>query len=61
MNQIASIEEVKVHGTAELRTERLVLRRYRPEDAAALDDLAVGEKRYERLFFEYKFEFITET
>ena len=36
MNQIASIEEVKVHGTAELRTKRLVLRRYRPEDAAAL-------------------------
>lgn len=34
--QIASIEEVEVHGTAELRTDRLVLRRYRPEDAAAL-------------------------
>ena len=26
----------KVHGTAELRTERLILRRYRPEDAPAL-------------------------
>ncbi len=35
-SQIASIEEVEVHGTAELRTERLILRRYRPEDA---DDL----------------------
>ena len=35
-SQIASIEEVEVHGTAELRTGRLVLRRYRPEDAAAL-------------------------
>ena len=34
--QIASIEEVEVHGTAELRTDRLVLRRYRPEDAASL-------------------------
>ena len=36
MNQIVSIEEAKVHGTAELRTDRLVLRRYRPEDADAL-------------------------
>ena len=35
-SQIASIEEIEVHGTAELRTDRLVLRRYRPEDAAAL-------------------------
>ena len=35
-SQIASIEEIEVHGTAELRTERLILRRYRPEDA---DDL----------------------
>ena len=35
-SQIASIEEVEVHGTAELRTDRLVLRRYRPEDAAVL-------------------------
>ena len=35
-SQIASIEEVEVHGTAELRTGRLVLRRYRPEDADAL-------------------------
>ena len=26
----------KVHGTAELRTERLILRRYRPEDAPVL-------------------------
>ena len=35
-SQIASIEETEVHGCAELRTERLTLRRYRPEDAAAL-------------------------
>ena len=28
--------EIKAHGTAELRTERLLLRRYRPEDAPAL-------------------------
>ena len=35
-SQIASIEEIEVHGTAELCTERLTLRRYRPEDA---DDL----------------------
>ena len=35
-SQIASIEEIEVHGTVELRTDRLVLRRYRPEDAAAL-------------------------
>lgn len=26
----------KVHGTAELQTERLILRRYRPEDAPVL-------------------------
>lgn len=35
-SQIASIEKIGVHGTAELWTERLVLRRYRLEDA---DDL----------------------
>ena len=35
-SQIASIEEIVVHGTAELRTERLKLRRYREEDAAEL-------------------------
>ena len=35
-SQIVSIEEIEVHGTAELWTERLTLRRYRPEDA---DDL----------------------
>ena len=35
-SQIVSIEEVEVHGTVELRTDRMVLRRYRPEDA---DDL----------------------
>ncbi len=35
-SQIVSIEEIEVHGTAELWTERMILRRYRPEDA---DDL----------------------
>ena len=35
-SQIASIEEIKPHGTAELWTERLLLRRYRPEDAEQL-------------------------
>lgn len=32
-SQIASAEEVEPHGTAELWTEHLVLRRYRPDDA----------------------------
>ena len=35
-SQIASIEEIEVHGFVELRTERMILRRYRSEDA---DDL----------------------
>ena len=35
-SQIASIEEIEVHGCVELRTERLILRRYRPEDAEDL-------------------------
>ena len=35
-SQIVSIEEIEVHGTVELRTEHLVLRRYRPEDAEVL-------------------------
>ena len=35
-SQIVSIEEIEVHGTAELWTERLTLRRYRPEDAEPL-------------------------
>ena len=35
-SQIASIKEIEVHGTAELRTERLILRRYRTEDAPEL-------------------------
>ena len=35
-SQIGSIEELEVHGTVELWTERLILRRYRSEDA---DDL----------------------
>ena len=35
-SQIVSIEEIEVHGTVELWTERLILRRYRPEDADGL-------------------------
>ena len=35
-SQIVSIEEIEVHGTAELWTEQLTLRRYRPEDAEPL-------------------------
>ena len=35
-SQVASIETIVVHGTAELWTDHLVLRRYRPEDADAL-------------------------
>ncbi len=35
-SQIASIELIEVHGTAELRTERLKIRRYCPEDAEDL-------------------------
>ena len=35
-SQIVSIEEIEVHGTVELWTEHLVLRRYRPEDAEPL-------------------------
>lgn len=35
-SQIASIEEIEVHGTAELWTERMVLRRFCPEDAEPL-------------------------
>ena len=35
-SQIESIEEIEVHGTAEMWTERLSLRRYRPEDAVPL-------------------------
>ena len=35
-SQIASIEEIEVHGTAELWTEHLILRRYRLEDAEPL-------------------------
>ena len=35
-SQIVSIEEIEVHGSTELWTERMILRRYRPEDA---DDL----------------------
>ena len=35
-SQIESIEETVPHGSAELWTEHLVLRRYRPEDAEQL-------------------------
>ena len=35
-SQIESIEEIVPHGTAELWTENLVLRRYRPDDAEQL-------------------------
>ena len=35
-SQIVSIEEIEVHGTVELWTDRMILRRYRPEDADAL-------------------------
>ena len=35
-SQIASIEEIEVHGTVELWTEQMTLRRYRPEDAEPL-------------------------
>ncbi len=35
-SQMESIEEIEVHGTVEIWTERLTLRRYRPEDAEAL-------------------------
>lgn len=35
-SQIESIEKIKVHGTAELWTEQLILRRCREEDAAEL-------------------------
>ncbi len=35
-SQIESIEEVVPHGTAEIWTERLILRRYHPEDAEEL-------------------------
>ena len=35
-SQIVNIEEIEVHGTVELWTEHLILRRYRPEDADEL-------------------------
>ena len=35
-SQIVSIEEIEVHGTVKLWTDRMILRRYRPEDAEAL-------------------------
>ena len=38
-SQIESIEEIEVHGTAELWTEQLTLRRYRREDARELADM----------------------
>ena len=35
-SDITSIEEIEVHGTAELRTDTMTLRRYVPEDAEVL-------------------------
>ena len=35
-SQIGSIEEITIHGTAELWTQQLILRRYCPEDAQPL-------------------------
>ena len=35
-SQIESIEEIVPHGTAELWTERMILRRYSPEDVEQL-------------------------
>ncbi|MBQ9268748.1 MAG: GNAT family N-acetyltransferase [Oscillospiraceae bacterium] len=35
-SQIVSIEEIEVHGTVELWTDRMILRRYRLEDADSL-------------------------
>ncbi len=35
-SQIVSIEEIEVHGTVELWADRMILRRYRPEDAEDL-------------------------
>ena len=35
-SQIETIEEIEVHGTVEIWTENLILRRYRPEDAGQL-------------------------
>ncbi len=35
-SQISFIEEIEAHGTAELRTQRLILRKYKPEDAEPL-------------------------
>ena len=32
-SQSVSAAEAGVHGTTELRTDRMILRRYRPEDA----------------------------
>ena len=36
LSMITSIEEIEMHGMAELRTERMALRRYRAEDAQDL-------------------------
>ena len=35
-SQISSLEEIRIHGTAELWTGQMMLRRYRPEDAEDL-------------------------
>ena len=47
-SQIASIEEIEVHGTVELWTEQMTLRRYRPEDAEPLHQrLGIDPAMYE--------------
>ena len=46
-SQVESIEEIVPHGTAELWTEHLVLRRYRPDDAEQLYEyLGKGPEMY---------------
>ena len=45
-SQVDSIEEIEVHGTAELCTERLTLRRYIPEDADPLYKVLKKQKGF---------------
>ncbi len=40
-SQIESIEEIVPHGSAELWTEHLILRRYRPDDAGQLYECVI--------------------
>ena len=55
-SDIVSVEEIEVHGTAELRTERLKLRRLLPEDAEALYKYFGKEAGGEPLFGGAPFE-----